>query len=231
MHCSSIDMVALASMPTLGFPISMTTRRFQLVLLGLYLATFFVCAIRPYDRGVWIAENTPIILLVATVVWASKFHCFSKTACLFMVVLPILHTVGGHFTFERVPFDWVTDAFGFERNHYDRIAHFSVGFYAYALAELFAERQWIKPKPLILVIPILIILAVAGAYEIFEWLYAISSDPEAGAAVLGSQGDVWDAQKDMLADTVGAVLSVSVYWAQTRSRQMTPRSLSDSRAN
>lgn len=187
-----------------------------LFLLGLYLLTFGVCAIKPNDRSVWFAENVPIVLLVAAVAWTSRYHRFSNTAYLLMTVLPILHTIGGHYTFELVPFGWVTDTFGFERNHYDRIAHFSVGFYAYPLAEFFAAKRLVASRVLVLVLPVLIILAVAGAYEIFEWLYAVNSDPEAGAAVLGSQGDVWDAQKDMLADTLGAVTAMVLFAIQNR---------------
>jgi putative membrane protein len=60
--------------------------------------------------------------------------------------------------------------------------------------------------------PICFILAVAGVYEIFEWGYAVSADPTAGAAVLGSQGDVWDAQKDILADGLGAITAMIVFY-------------------
>jgi len=192
------------------------TRRFPLILLGLYLLTFIICAIRPHDRGVWFAENAPIVLLVAGIVWASRHHRFSNTAYVLMTVLPVLHTIGGHYTFELVPFGWVTDTFGFERNHYDRIAHFSVGFYAYPIAEFFMAKRLVASRVLVLLLPVLMILAVAGAYEIFEWLYAVNSDPEAGAAVLGSQGDVWDAQKDMLADSLGAVTAMMLFALQNR---------------
>jgi len=195
---------------------SSNTRRFPLVLLGIYLATFVICAIAPYNRGVWFAENAPIVLIVAVIIWVSRRHRFSNTAYLMMTVLPILHTIGGHFTFERVPFDWFTDFFGFERNHYDRIAHFAVGFFAYPIAEYFEAKRLVTSRALVMVLPVLIILAVAGGYEIFEWLFAISADPEAGLAVLGSQGDIWDAQKDMLADTLGAVFAMSLFAFQHR---------------
>jgi putative membrane protein len=128
-----------------------------------------------------------------------------------MAALVFLHTIGGHFTFERVPFDWFTAFFGFERNHYDRIAHFTVGFYAYPLAELLLRRRLVRSRTILLLFPICFILAVAGVYEIFEWLYAISADPAAGTAVLGSQGDIWDAQKDMLADGLGAITAVAFF--------------------
>lgn len=185
--------------------------KFPHLCLALYLAVFIICGIAPYDRAVWWAENFPILVIVGLIIWASRHHKFSNTAYAMMTVLPVLHTIGGHFTFERVPFDWVTEAFGFERNHYDRIAHFTVGFFAYPMAEFAASKQLVRTRTLVLGLPVVTILAIAGLYEILEWWYAVSSDSTAGAAVLGSQGDVWDAQKDMLADTLGAVFSMTLF--------------------
>lgn len=128
-----------------------------------------------------------------------------------MIVLPVLHTIGGHYTFERVPFDFITNHFGFERNHYDRIAHFSVGFYAFPIAEYVISKGLVLNKILASLFAICIIFTVASTYEIFEWIYAISADPSSGIAVLGSQGDIWDAQKDMLADGMGAMFSIVVF--------------------
>ncbi len=181
------------------------------IALGIYAVVFVVCAINPYDRGVWWAENVPIVLLVAGVWWVSRYHKFSGLSWCLMLVLPVLHTIGGHYTFERVPFGWVTDLLGFERNHYDRIAHFSVGFYAYAIAEFTEAKGIIRRRAFALMFAVFSIFTVAAVYEIFEWLYALSADPEAGIAVLGSQGDIWDAQKDMLADGLGAICAAALY--------------------
>jgi len=80
-----------------------------------------------YDVSVRRAEMTPIILIVLCIIAISKKFEFSPLAYIFMSVLLYMHTIGAHYTFERVPFDRFSDLFGFERNHYDRIAHFSVG--------------------------------------------------------------------------------------------------------
>lgn len=186
-------------------------RRFPVLLLLAYLGLFTFLAIKPFERSVWWAENLPIMLIVAGLVLTYRWFAFSNTAYTLMAFLIFLHTIGGHFTFERVPFDWFTDFFGFERNHYDRIAHFTVGFYAYPLAELLLRRRLVLSRAVLYLFPICFILAVAGVYEIFEWLYAVSADPAAGIAVLGSQGDIWDAQKDILADGLGAVSAVILF--------------------
>ncbi len=189
---------------------------FSYLLLVLYLLVFTVCAIEPHDRGVWWAENIPVLIVVAAIIVLSRLHRFSNTSLALMTVFIILHTIGGHYTFERVPFDWFSGLFGFERNHYDRIAHFSVGFYAYPLAEWMVTRRLVRTGWIVALFPLFAIVSVAGIYEIFEWQFAITADASAGIAVLGSQGDIWDAQKDILADTLGALLVMTVYFMQHR---------------
>jgi len=185
-----------------------------LILIVIYAAVFAVCAVAPYDRAVWWAENIPVLIVVGslTVIW--HWHRFSDTSYILMSVFIILHTIGGHYTFERVPFDAVTNFFGFERNHYDRLAHFSVGFYAYPIAEFLLRKRLVHTLWLVALFPLFAIVTIAGLYEIFEWQYAMNSDPSAGIAVLGSQGDIWDAQKDILADTLGALLVISLFLYQ-----------------
>ncbi len=189
---------------------------FPYLLLGVYGLVFTVCAIGPYDRAVWWAENIPVLLVVGAILALSRIHRFSNSSYALMAVFILLHTIGGHYTFERVPFDWFSELFGFERNHYDRIAHFSVGFYAYPLAEWMVTRRLVRTGWIVALFPLFAIIAVAGVYEIFEWQYAVSADASAGIAVLGSQGDIWDAQKDILADTLGALSVIALYFLQHR---------------
>jgi putative membrane protein len=181
------------------------------ILFILYLLVFTVCAINPFSRTVWWAENIPIVLIVVLLLIIFRYFKFSPVSYVLMSFLIIMHTIGGHFTFERVPFDFVNNLFGFTRNNYDRFAHFSVGFYAFPVAELILEKKLIRSKTILILFPILAIFTVAGVYEIIEWLYAISAEQSAGTAMLGSQGDVWDAQKDMLADGMGSILSMILF--------------------
>jgi putative membrane protein len=188
------------------------------ILLAGYVAVFIWGAIGPYDRATWWAENIPIVVVVATlVVLYLRGVRFSPLAYALMAVLPYWHTVGGHYTFERVPFDWFSRAFGFERNMYDRIGHFSVGFYAFGILEYLLDRRAMSRR-LACLFALFAIAFVAMSYELIEWGYAAyGGNAEAGANFLGSQGDVWDAQKDMLMDTLGAVAAVLLYLA-VRSR-------------
>lgn len=94
---------------------------------------------------------------------------------------------------------------------YDRIAHFMIGVYAFPIMEYLWRSKAIQQKWLLYTFGICSILTIAAAYEIFEWRFAIIADPKAGLAVLGSQGDIRDAQKDMLMDTLGALLAVFLF--------------------
>jgi len=148
-----------------------------------------------------------VIFLVATF---KKFR-FSNTAYFLMSILVFLHTLGGHYTFAQVPFEWVTNLFGFERNHFDRVAHFSVGLYAFAIVEFMCLKRLITVRWVAYLFAIFAILSVASIYEIIEWIVAIIFSEEDSMAFLGSQGDIWDAQKDMLSDGLGAVVEVAIY--------------------
>jgi putative membrane protein len=187
-------------------------RAAKLLFLG-YVVLFTWAAINPYDRATWWAENIPIVLIAATLaILYARGVVFSAGAYAAMAVLLYLHTIGGHYTFERVPFGFVTNLFHFDRNHYDRIAHFSVGFYAYAIAEILVRYKAVRSRLVLFLFPVFTIAFVAMGYELIEWWYAAAAGGASGAAFLGSQGDVWDAQKDMLADTLGAILATAVFF-------------------
>jgi putative membrane protein len=189
------------------------TQRFVPISLFLgYVAVFVWGAIKPYDRTTWWVENIPIVALVATlVVLYARGVRFTPLAYLLMAMLPYWHTVGGHYTFERVPFDWFDRAFGFQRNMFDRVGHFSVGFFAFGIVEYLLARRAMS-RTLACFFAIFAIGFVAMSYELLEWLYAAyGGNAAAGANFLGSQGDVWDAQKDMLMDTLGAITAVLLF--------------------
>jgi putative membrane protein len=190
-----------------------STSKFLGALTAAYAILFTVLAFSPIDRHTWFVENLTVWIILAVILglYARNIR-FSKTAYALMFVLIYLHTIGGHYTFALVPFDWVTNFFHFSRNHFDRIAHFSVGFYAFAVAEWLWSKKMVTNKFLLFTYPVFLIATIAMSYEIIEWIYAASSDPAAGLAYLGSQGDIWDAQKDMLADTLGAIFATTLFF-------------------
>jgi putative membrane protein len=178
-----------------------------------YIVLFALCAIDPYSRSVWWAENLPILglVLMLGVLWYRGIR-FSPLAYVLASIFLYIHTVGSYYTFERVPFDWFNDFFGFERNMYDRVGHFSVGLWAVLLAEWVAYYRGVSSRFVFVTYPILVIAFVAVGYEWIEWIYAVQEGGSAGLAFLGSQGDIWDAQKDMLMDVSGALICIPLMW-------------------
>jgi putative membrane protein len=158
-------------------------------------------------------ENIPIFTIaILLAIFYVRGVVFSNVSYLLMGILLFWHTIGGHYTFERVPFEWFSNLFGFERNMFDRVGHFTVGFYAYPIAEILFRKNLVANRFLLWTYPVFAIATVAMSYELIEWIYAVTAgDPSSGVAFLGSQGDIWDAQKDMLMDTLGAIFSATIF--------------------
>ena len=189
------------------------------ILLGIFLVEFIVLAFHPYNRVIWITENLiSLIIAAGFVILYRKGVRFSNLAYTMVALYLCFHTVGGHYTFEKVPFDFITNLFGFERNHYDRICHVMVGFFAFPALEYFESRKLIRSRGVTAFLVIMGIFGVAAMFELVEWIYAELAAPTEGNAFLGSQGDVWDAQKDMLSDGLGAMFSTVLYAICRRSK-------------
>lgn len=183
------------------------------ILLVVYIIEFIVLAIDPsWGRVNWLSENLPMVLIVLWLFLTRNKFQFSITSYVMMFILIYLHTIWGHFSFANVPFGYITDTFGFERNHFDRIAHFSVWFYAYPFAEVLKRIYKVKHNFILILFPLFFIISIAWIYEIIEWIYADLAWWEAGLAFLWSQWDIWDAQKDMLADSLWWIFAVSLYY-------------------
>ena len=182
-------------------------------LLIVYIIEFIALWINPIGwRMNWFSENLPMVLIVGALFFTYKKFKFSNISYILMFILIYLHTIGWHYTFANVPFDFVTNMFWFERNHFDRIAHFSVWFYAYPFIEILTRIYNINYKFVLILFPLFFIISIAWVYEIIEWIYADIAWWEAWIAFLGSQWDIWDAQKDMLADTLGAIFAIILYF-------------------
>ena len=167
--------------------------------------------IAPASRAVWLTEIFWVWGLVAILLVTFRKFRFSGVAYACFFVWCILQIIGAHWTFEHVPMRWLTEPLGLARNPYDRIAHFMVGWFAFPLAELYWRKGWARSVAASAFFAVMTTVAMAGIWEIVEWLYAAIDGGEAGAAFLGSQGDEWDAQKDILCDTLGAVCSALLF--------------------
>lgn len=165
-------------------------------------------AIAPKYRADWVLENLLTFAIVPLLIVTYRSFRFSDRAYVQGTFFLILHTIGSHYTYAETPIgDWLRPIFGFERNHYDRIVHFSFGALLFLpLRELIGRRSGPSAAALDL-LGVSAVIALSAIYEIVEWLTASVADPAAGTAYLGTQGDEWDAQKDMALAWGGGVLA------------------------
>jgi putative membrane protein len=193
--------------------------RYPTILLGLLVALFAGLAISPPDRLTWALENSFVVAGVATLAATHRRLRFTDLSYTLIFVFLVLHEIGAHYTYTLVPYDewWesltgrtLNDVFGWERNHYDRLAHFAFGaLLAIPIREL--EQHVLAVRGALgFVLPIVITMAFSALYELVEWVAASLFGEGTGAAYVGTQGDVWDAQKDMALALGGAVLAMAI---------------------
>ncbi|TSK07878.1 MAG: DUF2238 domain-containing protein [Geobacter sp.] len=193
------------------------TRRWFLVLGALFLLVWIALAIAPLDRKDWALENALVFVLVPALALTRNKLPLSRISYTAIFLFLCLHEVGAHYTYAKVPYDaWFSSLtgstlnglLGFERNHFDRLAHFSFGLLlAYPIREVFlrvAEVRGVWGYYL----PLDVTMAMSMLFELFEWGAAELFGGDLGVAYLGTQGDVWDAQKDMALAMLGAIIAM-----------------------
>jgi putative membrane protein len=184
----------------------MTYRRF---LVLAFVAVWTWAAIEPFSPEDWLLENYLVFLFLPLILLLGHYFELSKVSYTLIALFGILHVIGSHYTYSLVPFGYILQRwFGAERNMYDRMVHFAFGFLlAYPIREAFLRIAKVRGF-WGYYLPLDVTLAMSAVYEIVEWIVAARVDAKAGLAFLGSQGDVWDAQKDMLLAGCGAMLAM-----------------------
>jgi putative membrane protein len=189
--------------------VSKASRKTYLWVLAIVYAIWWVMmAIEPYDRSDWLLENVLVFVAAGVLVFTYKSFPLSRVSYTCIFVFLMLHTLGSHYTYAKVPYDeWLPFLAG-GRNHFDRLVHFLYGLLlAYPIREMFlrignVRGFWGYFLPLDLT------MSTSALYELIEWGAAVAVGGELGAAYLGTQGDVWDAQKDMALASLGALISM-----------------------
>jgi len=186
--------------------------------LAVFAVVWVVLAIRPRYRADWALENILTAIAVPTAILSYRRFRFSDQSYVQATLFLILHTIGSHYTYAEVPIgDWFKEALGLTRNHYDRLVHFLFGLLLLRPARELTLRRARSMGPVTLFyLSFASIAWWGGAYELMEWVVARTANPDAGTAYLGTQGDVWDAQKDMGLATLGALIAASIDGWQVR---------------
>ena len=191
-------------------------RPLQGMLLWLILL-WVVTAIDPLYPRDWLLENLLVFIYGFLLVVTYRRFAFSNLSYGLFTVFLSLHLVGAHYTYaEAPPGFWLQDLFDLQRNHYDRIVHFSFGLLiAYPFRELLLRAAQLRVSWSYL-LSVIIVLAFSNFYEIIEAVTAEIVSPDLGAAYLGTQGDEWDAQNDAFVAFLGSIIAMSVTWLKAR---------------
>lgn len=197
--------------------------RYPPLLLALFLVWWLILAIAPVYRQDWLLENLLVFIAIPLLVLTYRRLRLTNATYTLLFVFFVLHELGAHYTYSEVPYDnWaqalfghtLSEVFGLERNHYDRLVHFLYGLLITPAAiELLDARapqrgiwRWL--------VPLLFMVSHSTVYELVEWGAAEIFGGDLGQAYLGTQGDVWDGQKDSALAALGAL--VSVIWCRWR---------------
>jgi len=188
----------------------MPRNRYLTTLAVLYAAWWVALAIHPLDRSDWWMENALVFLGVGFLVWTYQPFPLSRVSYTCIFVFMVLHALGAHYTYAKVPYqEWIPALAG-GRNMYDRLVHFCYGLLlAYPIREMFlrignVRGFWGYFLPLDLT------MSTSMLYELIEWGAAVTVGKDLGAAYLGTQGDIWDAHKDMALASLGALICMCI---------------------
>ena len=196
------------------------THRKYLLILGLVFGVWaVVLAVHPKDRPTWLLENALVAAVVVALALTHRRLLFSRISYTFIFLFLCLHEIGSHYTYAQVPYDaWFTkltgrslnSIVGWERNNFDRVLHFSYGLMlAYPIREIFLRVVNVRGFWGYF-LPLDITMSTSMIYELIEWAAAVIFGGDVGHAYLGSQGDEWDAHKDMALASLGALIAMSV---------------------
>jgi putative membrane protein len=188
------------------------------ICLTVFTAAWVALAIHPHYREDWILENLLTCIGVPTAVLTYRRFRFSDQAYIQATIFLLLHTVGSHYTYSEVPAgEWIKQACGLTRNHYDRVVHFGFGLLMLRpVRELALRKRDAVGRVALFYLSFAAVVSWSAGYEIIESLVAAIVDPAAGTAYLGTQGDVWDSQKDMGLACVGALIGAAIDGWQSR---------------
>lgn len=197
---------------------NITYRSHALFLLFAFAVWWAALAVRPLDRHDWLLENVLLVPVFLLLAWGWKHRLFSRLSHTLIFLFLCLHEVGAHYTYSEVPYnEWtqalfgrsLNDMLGWERNHFDRLLHFLYGLLcAYPCREIFmrvaqAKGFWAY------FLPLDFMTSTSALFELIEWAAASVFGGDLGQAYVGTQGDIWDAQKDIALAMLGALMAMA----------------------
>jgi putative membrane protein len=192
-------------------------RRYLLILGILFAIEWALLAVNPHDRADWALENALVVVAALVLIATHRVFPLSRISYTLIFLFLLLHEIGAHYTYAKVPYDEafsflfgfsLNEALGFERNHFDRAIHFAYGLLlAYPIREVFIRIATVRGFWGYF-LPLDLTMSTSMLFELFEWAAAEFFGGDLGMAYLGTQGDVWDAHKDMVLASLGALIAM-----------------------
>jgi putative membrane protein len=173
---------------------------------------FIWSGINPRDYFTWFLEIVPALIALIILALTYKRFRFSNFIYILICFHAMILMIGGHTTYAEMPlFNWLKDVFDLQRNYYDRLGHFAQGFVPALIAnELIIRKGLISPRGWRIFFIIFTVLGFSACYEFFEWGMAVWTGDSA-TAFLGTQGDIWDTQWDMLMCFIGSITALFAF--------------------
>jgi putative membrane protein len=194
-------------------------QRYLLILAAIFALEWIILGIAPHDRWDWALENALVVFFVVLIGASYRRFPLSRISYTLIFLFLMLHEIGAHYTYSQVPYDqWsialfgfrLNEALGLERNHFDRLVHFCYGLLlAYPIREVFIRIADVKGFWGYF-LPLDLTMSTSMMFELFEWGAAEFFGGDLGMAYLGTQGDIWDAHKDMALASLGALIAMTV---------------------
>ncbi|MDX8253271.1 DUF2238 domain-containing protein [Acinetobacter pittii] len=197
----------------------MIEKQFKLkhyIALGLLLIAIVISGIQPLEFEAYLLHQAGTVFMLILLFVIFKKIGLDFLSFTFYLLFLLIHIIGAHYLYSYVPYnDWIQQVFhfnldqymGWSRNMYDRLVHLAYGVLLYPLIYR-VFQVWLpsaKPFSLFLLV-VQFVMASSVLYELIEWAIAIGLSPEEAENYNGQQGDMWDAHKDMLLATMGAII-------------------------
>jgi len=198
--------------------------RRMILFVGLMAPILAWSWVSPQDRLTWWLEVVPVLIGVPLLLLTAQRFPLSTMLLVLLWLHAVVLIVGGHYTYALVPGFGPTDALGralgWTRNNYDKLGHFAQGF----VPAILTREILLRTSPLsacvgvdgklrvsrwVAFLVVSVCLAFSAFYELIEWLTA-NFQGAAAEAFLGTQGDIWDTQKDMATALLGALIALAV---------------------
>jgi len=190
----------------------MSSEKYHITLLTIVLIFWAWSGIGLHDtRLTWVLETAPIMIALPIILFTYKRFPLTNLTYTLIAIHAVILMFGGHYSYAKVPLGfWMEEWFGWTRNNYDKIGHFMQGFGPAIYArEIIARTSSLKRGKMLGFVSICVPLAFSALYEIFEWVVSFTN-PADTEAFLGTQGDIWDTQTDMLWCLIGAIVALIV---------------------